>query len=267
MNPDENQPADPALTLLQGLGATATDENLTSQPADENPDPAPEGDENQPAPVEPLTLNALLEKADISHEDFYALELPTEAGVDPVTLGQAKDMAKTQADKATQEAAKLVEHQNRENEVMGKLREASMLHELLPAEAKSPEVQRQLVELNEQHLARERSLLAMALPDWSDPQVAQREQTEIVQMALSRGFTEAEVSNISDHRVIKAFRDLAHLNNVLSGAEAKRTKAKPTAKSQRAPAQTKAQRIASDLKAGKLTQEQATTLTLLAGLE
>lgn len=58
-------------------------------------------------------------------------------------------------------------------------------------------------------LQREREALLAAVPAWSDPDVAKREMTDLVEYASGHGFTPEELNAVTDHRVIKILRDAA----------------------------------------------------------
>lgn len=54
---------------------------------------------------------------------------------------------------------------------------------------------------------REQQALASKLPQWNDEKVAARERTAMTKAAKSYGFTDQDVSQIYDHRVVMALRD------------------------------------------------------------
>jgi hypothetical protein len=57
-----------------------------------------------------------------------------------------------------------------------------------------------------QYLETERTKLLEALPTWSDPEVAKKETTDLVTFAKSAGYTDAELAQVTDHRVMLLLR-------------------------------------------------------------
>ena len=69
------------------------------------------------------------------------------------------------------------------------------------------EQQQELMQQHQAHLAQQQEKLLEALPEWKDPEVAQKEKSEIVSYAQRvLGFSEQEVSNIADARGVLAIR-------------------------------------------------------------
>ncbi|QDP54614.1 MAG: putative scaffolding protein [Prokaryotic dsDNA virus sp.] len=69
------------------------------------------------------------------------------------------------------------------------------------------EQQQELMQQHQAHLAQQQEKLLEALPEWKDPEVAQKEKQEIVTYAQRvLGFSEQEVSNIADARGVLAIR-------------------------------------------------------------
>ena len=69
------------------------------------------------------------------------------------------------------------------------------------------EQQQELMQQHQANLAQQQEKLLEALPEWKDPEVAQKEKGEIVSYAQRvLGFSEQEVSNIADARGVLAIR-------------------------------------------------------------
>lgn len=69
------------------------------------------------------------------------------------------------------------------------------------------EQQQELMQQHQANLAQQQEILLEALPEWKDPEVAQKEKGEIVSYAQRvLGFSEQEVSNIADARGVLAIR-------------------------------------------------------------
>lgn len=58
-----------------------------------------------------------------------------------------------------------------------------------------------------EHLTAEREKLIEAIPEWSDAKVQTREKDAMKAFAMARGYTEAELAQVSDHRVMVLLRD------------------------------------------------------------
>ena len=56
-------------------------------------------------------------------------------------------------------------------------------------------------------LERESEKLKDVIPSWKDDAVAKAEKTDLVEYARSQGFTNEELSNVTDHRTLKLLRD------------------------------------------------------------
>lgn len=92
------------------------------------------------------------------------------------------------------------------------------------------EQQQEFVQQQQQHLAKEQEKLLNALPEWKNPEVAQKEKQEIVSYAQRvLGFSEQEVSNISDARGVLAIRKAYLYDQLMSQKPAaeKRVKKAP----------------------------------------
>lgn len=75
----------------------------------------------------------------------------------------------------------------------------------------------------QEHLAYEQQKLLETIPDWKDPQVAQKEKTEVVTWAKRYGFSDNELANASDHRAVNVLRK-AMLYDKLVGNKAVKKK-------------------------------------------
>jgi hypothetical protein len=61
----------------------------------------------------------------------------------------------------------------------------------------------------QRHMVEEQEKLNAALPEWKDETVRKTEQKEITDYALSLGYTQKDLSQLADHRVILMLRDAA----------------------------------------------------------
>ena len=58
----------------------------------------------------------------------------------------------------------------------------------------------------------EQEKLYAAIPEWKDPTILDKDWSNIASYAKSRGFTDNDLANINDHRVMVALRDAAKYN-------------------------------------------------------
>ena len=77
-----------------------------------------------------------------------------------------------------------------------------------------------------QHLADEQQKLVQAVPEFKDRKVAKQELAQIREFAQGLGYTLAELSGISDHRVVLILRDAMRYRSLSEGREKVREKAK-----------------------------------------
>mgnify|MGYP001823335854 CR=1 FL=1 len=140
----------------------------------------------------------------------YDLEIPMPDGREAMTLGQMKDRV-TELERTD---AQMIE---RENALM---RQQDELNQLLQAAGQlPPELTQKAAERLEQTLATERQAMMQAIPEWSDRETYDRDRTAIVDVAKQYGFSELEIGQIVDHRVVKFMRDHARLMGERQEAE------------------------------------------------
>lgn len=58
----------------------------------------------------------------------------------------------------------------------------------------------------------QREKLLEVIPEWKDSGVAKKERNELIEYAMSRGFSEDELKQVYDHRVIRLLRDAAQFH-------------------------------------------------------
>lgn len=61
---------------------------------------------------------------------------------------------------------------------------------------------------------REQAAMLDAIPEWKDSERAKAETQRIREIAMSYGFTSADIDNIIDHRIVVLLRDLANSRNL-----------------------------------------------------
>lgn len=93
------------------------------------------------------------------------------------------------------------------------------------------EQQQDLMQQHQLNLAHQQEKLLEALPEWKDPEVAQKQKQEIVSYAQrTLGFTEEEVSNIADARGVLAIRKAYLYDELMAKKPAAQKKVKKAPK-------------------------------------
>lgn len=102
-------------------------------------------------------------------------------------------------------AAKLTEFQQRE---------ARLGQAVQQIQAEKQQVETQNQERFKEYLREESQKLLSAIPEWSNPEVAQKEKSELKSFGIQHGFSAQELDQLSDHRSVlilrmaKAYADL-----------------------------------------------------------
>lgn len=140
----------------------------------------------------------------------YDLEIPMPDGREPMRLGELKDKV-TELERTE---AQMIE---RENALM---RQQDEVNQLLSAAGQlPPELAQQAEQRLQQTLAKEREAMMQAIPEWSDRETYDRDRAGILEVGQQYGFSELEVGQIMDHRVVKFMRDHARLLDQKKAAE------------------------------------------------
>lgn len=75
------------------------------------------------------------------------------------------------------------------------------------AQQQGTQLQAQREQLQQQRLLREQQALLKAIPEWRDPAIADAERQELAKYMLARGYNEAEINAVDDHRALLLVRD------------------------------------------------------------
>ncbi len=75
------------------------------------------------------------------------------------------------------------------------------------AQQQGTQLQAQREQLQQQRLLREQQALLKAIPEWRDPTVADAERQELAKYMLARGYSDAEINAVDDHRALLLVRD------------------------------------------------------------
>ena len=192
-----------------------------------------------------LTLESLAEKLDMKVKDLYDLEIPMGDG-EPMKLGMLKDLAAEAGDvKLAREQIELKKLEN-DNEIMAARAEMGQIVSMLGGQVTPQLLERARSEMNLM-AERERRATLDAIPEWKDPDTYAREREKITDHLRGYGISQAEISTIHDHRILKmvadATRDRMKIKGALENATTiRQAPGKPgsTANKQAAKAQDKA---------------------------
>lgn len=94
-------------------------------------------------------------------------------------------------------AATWAEHQRKQQNLQAVRTEQSRVQQLQQADQ---------MRAFEAHVAAERAKLIEALPTWKNAETARKEKAELLEYARERGYTDAEINSVTDHRFLVMFQ-------------------------------------------------------------
>lgn len=192
---------------------------LTDQadPIQQDPDLVdPAGDtegEQLEDPDHAPTLHEIAETLEVDTKYLYDVEIPL--GNDrSVALAELKDgFKKFETYRATE--AEFVERKAQaENENMIAKRQIEQLIRLAPAGAITGELLSKLDEIHSANVARERSAIIKAIPEWRDSNQRQIDFEEIAEVMAGYGFSSSEIEGAMDARLVKFCYDMTKRINL-----------------------------------------------------
>jgi hypothetical protein len=225
-----------------------------AQPAPQSPEmvatPDP-GAETQPVAMD---LAALAEKLGVEPDSLYDVTLPMPDGAEPVTLGQLKDAFREGQALEVKQTELTKARAEWQADQIRQQREIDQLLAAMDPAAIKPEAAQAIQRVNAERLSREREAILRAVPEWSDPAAVKADILGITAHLQPYGITAADLDAVTDHRLLRYFRDQAKQAAKLQTQPGK-PKPKPVIAPRRAPpaqagADVKALRSAVD--AGKL---------------
>ena len=107
------------------------------------------------------------------------------------------------------------EYQERLNEQSAKMRKLDQLQQQME--------QQQALEF-QQNLLKEQQHLASAIPEWEDPEVAQREKQALRLYGLSQNYSDQEMEQVYDHRAVSVLRKAMLWDNLMAKKAGIKTK-------------------------------------------
>jgi hypothetical protein len=235
-------------------------ENTEPVAADTGQQTEGEGD-NEPAPAEKLDLKGLANRLEIDVKELYGLEIPMPGEGESITLGELKDQAH-EFSTVKQRQEKLEDERiSHQNDVLRSRQELSALVNLLPEIPQ--ELQQQAGAMQQQHLQQEQARLLEVLPEWRDANTFAADREIISNTVAEYGFNDADMSAVTDHRLIKLLHDYGKLRQRM--AQAQET-AQRVDKSPKKPAKAVKVNKASDLEKRAKAGDQQAAIQLVSEL-
>lgn len=198
--------------LADALGGNVIDEN--GQPQKKHPEKEPEQEPEREleTPDGEDVIDVAEELAEAIPEAVidYDLDIPMPDGRESMSLGAMKDRV-TELERSE---SQMIE---RENNLMRQQDEINML--MNQVGELPPELRQQASQKQQQHMAKERDAMLKAIPEWSDRETYDRDRVGIVEVGKQYGFSELEIGQIMDHRVVKFMRDYSRLSKNAKDAE------------------------------------------------
>lgn len=167
----------------------------------------------------------------------YDLMIPMPDGEEPIKLGDMKDLvndSRRRDDLMTE----------RENALMREQDDWAQVMQYTGAEV-PPEVRQMMEQRQYQHLEQEQGALIKAMPELSDNTEFLSMKKRVVGVGSEYGFSEQELFNVTDHRVIKFMNDYGKLmeRNKVARETVAQIKGKAPVKSRPRRIQTKASNV------------------------
>lgn len=180
--------------------------------------PADSGDTDKSA-----ALNDLAEKAGVSIEEIYKIEIGMPGDSSPVTLGSLKDSYQTVVEQQEKSDAFEAHRTAFENDMIRTRAELQTAVALL-GDALPPAFVAHVRQTTAERIDRERATLLSVKPEWADDATFNNARAQIVTAVEEYGVTRAEVYNQNDSRLIKIMWDFSQMKKRIGEAAASRKK-------------------------------------------
>ena len=184
-----------------------TDESPAAVKTDESPgEPNTLKTDESPESAK-LSVSSIAEKLGLDAKQLYEnLEIKLSDG-STVSIGQLKDAS----GKLAGADAELLEIETKRQEVDSHItqqrREIEQLMNYLPADALTPQALEAVRNDMQRQIDHNRELVLEAIPEWSDPDTADAEQSLMIDHVKPYGFTEGDFKRLYDSRLIRYIRD------------------------------------------------------------
>lgn len=211
---DGDQGSSDPETSSNELALDSTDQADPPQQQADQDDPQSEDPEaSADSPDKPPTLSEIAETLEVETKHLYDVEIPL--GNDrSVALAELKDGFKKFETYQRDEAIFLETKAQAQNENMVAKRQIEQLLRLAPAEAITPELLSKLDEIHSSNVARERSAIIKAIPEWRDSTQRQIDFSEIAEVMADYGFSSSEIEGAMDARLVKFCYDMTKRINL-----------------------------------------------------
>jgi len=196
-------------------------------PAGTSEEPGPGSADDAEPPGEPgegegeqqaeLDLTALAESLEISVEELYQVEIPLGGEDGNFTLGEVKDQVRELRSITSQREILSQDQTSNENAKLVARQELQTVVAML-GDSISPELLEHARAQLRSEIQRERGLIFEAIPEWQDQETAERDRTAINEFLRGYGFSDAELAQVYDHRLLKLARDSQRNQNKLRTA-------------------------------------------------
>lgn len=208
---DDGEPTGGDLGSLPDDEPTLSEDGLGLQAASD----ADGGDSDAPLKRE---LAMLAEKAGLTIEELYAVEVKLGDDLEPTTLGKLKDNFRDYSKLETAQSS-FDEHRTEfENDMIRSRAELQEVIKLLP------QVPQELIQQAQESFqaARdtERAALYLIKPEWKDPEVFARAQDQVMETVKDYGFTRVDLDAVLDHRLTKLLHDFHTMRERFKAANA-----------------------------------------------
>lgn len=166
-----------------------------------------------------LAMDGLAERAGLTLEELFNVELPLGDEREPVTLGALKDKFTEMA--RVDDSRTLLDEQRTdfENQMIRSRQELRSIVQML-----GPNVPPQLMQAAEasfrQNLDSERDALRAAKPEWKDPETFRAAQDEMLETITPYGYSRQDLDFVMDHRLVKLVYDYGQLQKRFKAAQA-----------------------------------------------
>ena len=190
------------------------------------PEPEPEGEGDEDLdPDDDITqgemdLSALAESLEISVDDLYKVEIPLGGDDGNFTLGEVKDQMRELRSIASDREILVQDQTSSENMKLVARQELQQVVAML-GDSISPQLLEHARGQLRVEIAREREATFEAIPEWRDQETATRERTAINTFLNGYGFSDAELGQVYDHRLLKLARDSQRNQSTLRTAAEK----------------------------------------------
>ncbi len=156
-----------------------------------------------------VSLDDLAEMLDVPTKEIYSVNIPIGNG-EHATLGQFKDAFK-RMQKADAEQEQFETHRReQENQILVARRQTEDLVNMLIDGGKiTPDDLAAVENINRARLVKENRSALAVMPHWKDPEQRQQDFDSFVQLGADYGFSDVEIRNISDHRILKMLFDFS----------------------------------------------------------